>query len=364
MSLLHFISVMYFLQAWRSSKDKLKKLVYNNCMKTKCNFTLVCVAVLFSFFLMSALTSCLFEGGDLCDGITCSEHEVCSDAVCICDTGYTGHFCDNCAAGYHMANDECIIDTCITDSDCNTNGGCVLGKCVCDEGYIGTLCDACNEGYHVSADACVLDACELNLDCNDNGECISSECTCYAGYSGTLCGECAESYHEENDQCVVDECSQAADCNNHGACTLGVCVCDAGYIGDLCDSCATDYHEESGGCLFDMQDSDIIGNYIDAWGDAHEITSTAWTMTSVWFGTVVHNIFFVNNEEEFLVTQETVGGTWSRFDWTFYNDNTYYCQIAFWEPTQEAAQGNTSADRSNPEVGGCGAFAWTNLTPP
>ena len=63
--------------------------------------------------------------------------------VCVCDTGYAGDKCNDCASGYgHWGTSECYKD--IDDCGHGTQIGAV---CKCDEGYTGTNCGACAAGY-------------------------------------------------------------------------------------------------------------------------------------------------------------------------------------------------------------------------
>jgi hypothetical protein len=151
------------------------------------------------------------------------------------------------------------------------------------------------------------------------------------------------------------------DCGAHGSCDAGsgACVCDTGYSGAACDACATGYHAEGDACAADLE---IAGAWVDDWGTSHDIAQDSWTM-----GDDVFHISQLDNEADFLVAQNDAANAynpdlWSRFDWTWHEDQLYYCQIAYDAADEATAAGNQDADRSDLETG-CAGFAWSLLTP-
>ncbi|MGD9010008.1 MAG: hypothetical protein PVG41_18920, partial [Desulfobacteraceae bacterium] len=46
--------------------------------------------------------------GDPCEGVSCSGHGSCEDGTCICDTGYVGDDCSDCADGYVRKGSMCV----------------------------------------------------------------------------------------------------------------------------------------------------------------------------------------------------------------------------------------------------------------
>jgi hypothetical protein len=117
----------------------------------------------------------------------------------------------NCNYGY---GDECIPPEVDCSKDPCVHGTCQEGEgesgadaCVCDEGYAGLLCDQCAEGYIPSGLECVRgDPCQDSPcvfgTCRVHDE--QMVCDCYTGYTGTYCDECDEGYHIENMECVPD----------------------------------------------------------------------------------------------------------------------------------------------------------------
>ena len=100
--------------------------------------------------------------------------------------------------------------------DCNRNpcahGTCLRGdagvdSCICDTGYAGLLCNECAPGYTadglvcIGSDPCASAPCVYGT-CYAQGAGFS--CTCDAGYAGARCDECAAGYHPVNLECVPD----------------------------------------------------------------------------------------------------------------------------------------------------------------
>ncbi len=111
---------------------------------------------------------------------------------------------------------------------------------------------------------------------------------------------------------------------------------------------------------------EIVGVYTDDWGSTHEVTEESWTMTMGEDVSVFH-ITQWSNDEEFLVAQNDSSNAWnpdlwSRFDWTWSQEDLYFCQTEFGAESEEAAVTAAGADRSDLEAG-CGGFAWSRLNP-
>jgi len=110
---------------------------------------------------------------------------------------------------------------------------------------------------------------------------------------------------------------------------------------------------------------EIIGNYVDEWGNSHQITAETWTQTGTGFSAMLH-VSVYNNFFDYLAGQNDSGdtfnpGKFSRHDWTMSLGNLYYCSSAFDKDTLHEA---LAADSDATDLAaGCGGFSWTNLTP-
>ncbi|MBN2498541.1 MAG: hypothetical protein JXR96_28375, partial [Deltaproteobacteria bacterium] len=182
---------------------------------------------------------------------------------------------------------------------------------------------------------CLEDECSADADCDDGLACNGQE-SC-AG------GEC------QDGRMIV--------CPEHAACTepAGDCVCDPGYeqVGDAC-----------------VAELPIAGLWHDLYGTDHEVSQASWSQTTAGSPETdsLFHIHRVEAEARFLVAQNDADNPWnpelwSRFDWTWHQGALYYCQIAYDAASEEAAAAAAGADPSDPEHGGCGAFAWSRLNP-
>ncbi len=160
-------------------------------------------------------------------------------AQCICDVGYSGTDCGNCATGYHRdpGSDDCVLDEECPEPDpddfCNHHGTCAvvggIALCDCDVGYAGSQCEYCATGYQdANGDGtCEPDCSTAALGCV-NGACVIdgstglAECDCDYGWDGPTCEECGLA------------CA-------HGTCDLSTgspeCECEPGWLGTLCTFC-------------------------------------------------------------------------------------------------------------------------------
>lgn len=106
---------------------------------------------------------------------------------------------------------------------------------------------------------------------------------------------------------------------------------------------------------------EIVGSWTDGFG-THDVDDTTWTTT---FGEDVfsYTISQYDNRLDFAIAQDDGDETWTRYDWTWVGADLWYCQTAFGLPTEDAAFGTPAADANDPEMGGCGPFPWSALTP-
>jgi beta-lactamase superfamily II metal-dependent hydrolase len=200
-----------------------------------------------------------------CTDDSCNRHGTCDDSqgsiVCSCNLGYSGAACENCAAGFHRADDQgCVADEVCQFDSCNTHGECEISQglivCNCDLGYSGHACENCAEGFHrtddqscVANEVCQPDSCNNHGDCDDSSGEIS--CDCQTEYAGLNCERCAAGYHEDgSSNCLPDEYCGPNTCNGHGECDDSdnkiTCSCEPEYKGDHCDECQTGYQDNDG----------------------------------------------------------------------------------------------------------------------
>ncbi|RJO68566.1 MAG: hypothetical protein C4523_07415 [Myxococcales bacterium] len=184
------------------------------------------------------------DASDPCTGISCSGQGICFGRG-------EETFC-RCNAGFHADGLECLADLC-RDEQC-VHGHCkdsaTSSECVCDEGYAGPLCDDCAEGYAWDELRCTPAAGCAGVECG-RGDCVAEDgavrCDCDEGWAGDACERCADTYHEEAGECYADTPCRPDPCA-HGRCREAgesfVCQCDAGYAGERCDQCAEGWTPE------------------------------------------------------------------------------------------------------------------------
>lgn len=193
----------------------------------------------FIFHWTSDPTQCVW---DSCDAIDCYQG-TCVDkpnatlpqGSCSCTDNFDPtKNCAQCLPGYKLNadGDECEVDIChengiakctLPGSDrCETDG-----SCVCNAGYSGDLCDQCANSYVPGPDGtCIADTCKSHGQqppakvCGQTakphtGACTSPSagnnfegtCVCSPGYSGTHCSECASpEFVKYEGLCVTNPC--------------------------------------------------------------------------------------------------------------------------------------------------------------
>ncbi len=179
-------------------------------------------------------------------------HGTCDDtsgtALCLCDEGYTGVGCSECADQWQDNDgDGLCAPACAPEhADCHGHGTCddTSGQilCACDPAYVGTHCDTCAHGYQDNdGDGTCLPTCaNMPLPCGANSTCsdLSGEatCTCFPAYTGPNCDQCATGYqdHDGDGVCSPSCANLGYTCSGKGTCSdasgTARCVCDAGYV--------------------------------------------------------------------------------------------------------------------------------------
>ncbi|CAH2242451.1 cysteine-rich with EGF-like domain protein 2 isoform X2 [Pararge aegeria] len=130
------------------------------------------------------------------------------NGTCLCDAGYIGEICDQCALGYFMSYKD---DNKILCSECHK---ACLGGC---QGGSQKDCVACKPGFIFDATAGCLDIneCEDTKKCKDNQICLNSlgsytcmdcdkACNGCHGVGPDMCIKCAQDYSLDGEYCVRD----------------------------------------------------------------------------------------------------------------------------------------------------------------
>lgn len=134
-----------------------------------------------------------------------------SDFACLCETGNSGHLCQN--EHNHCAGSPCLNGaTCLPD---RTDGF----RCRCPPGFDGVLCQD------------DLDDC-LDHPCANGAACVDAvadfRCACAVGFSGRRC----------DDVNVTSSCPTSP-CRNRGTCVRRSqgfeCICAVGFRGEVCE---------------------------------------------------------------------------------------------------------------------------------
>ncbi|MBN2693327.1 endonuclease/exonuclease/phosphatase family protein [bacterium] len=177
---------------------------------------------------------------DLCENITCSSWKTCNpnSGSCELDSGR----CDttnDCGVGKSCDDNHYCVDLC--DSvDCGAHGECLsdesVALCVCDQGYAGDYCDVCDNSYHFEGSICVRDDLCLNVTCDswktcnsDNGNCELNSGRCDSASNCSTNQSCDSSHYcVDIDLCESVTCVENAHCNQDD----GSCVCDDGFVLD------------------------------------------------------------------------------------------------------------------------------------
>lgn len=107
---------------------------------------------------------------------------------------------------------------------------------------------------------------------------------------------------------------------------------------------------------------EIAGAWSDNFGGEHVIDDVSWTDIFP-PDTFTYSISEFDNAERFIIAQDDGDSTWSKFEWTYVQDDLYYCQSAYGESSAEEALAAMDADPTDPTSAGCGGFSWSQLVP-
>lgn len=112
---------------------------------------------------------------------------------------------------------------------------------------------------------------------------------------------------------------------------------------------------------------EIAGVYVDAYGTTHAIDAATWAMASA-YGDSAFHVSRWDNDADYLLAENDAANAWSaelwsRFDWIEVDGHLFFCQTAYDAADEETAGATPRANDTDPAGGGCGGFAWTDLTP-
>lgn len=129
--------------------------------------------------------------------------------------------------------------------------------------------------------------------------------------------------------------------------------CTDGGDGDAADSTSTGGGE---------QVLEIIGMWNDDISGEHDISAKRWVQA---FDPDVYTYFidYFDNATRFVVARSANDMTFSKFEWTYVDEQLYYCASVQGQGTPAAAEAGAGADPGDPAGGGCVGAPWHPLDP-
>ncbi len=166
--------------------------------------------------------------------LNCGIHGTCSEASgspeCICQPGYGGVECMECAPGYqdNDGDGKCLQDCTVTAMRCG-----VFKKCDDSSGQV-----SCVDDEEALKNSCAA----TQLDCGSHGSCDDArgqaECLCKEGYAGERCAACAEGWQDNDGDGI---CSVSCELANLKCARVESCQDDDGTAQCVVDPNADDW---------------------------------------------------------------------------------------------------------------------------
>uniref|UniRef100_A0A673UBS2 Laminin subunit beta-1 n=1 Tax=Suricata suricatta TaxID=37032 RepID=A0A673UBS2_SURSU len=212
-----------------------------------------------------------YWGFPSCQPCQCNGHaddcDSATGACSGCQDYTTGHNCERCLAGYYGdpiigSGDHCRPCPCPDGPDsgrqfansCYQDPVTLQLACVCNPGYIGSRCDDCASGFFGNPSdvggSCQPCQCHGNIDTTDpeacdreTGRCLK----CLYHTEGDQCQLCRLGYYgdalrQDCRKCVCNYLGTVQDHCNGSDCqcdkTTGQCSCLPNVVGQNCDRCA------------------------------------------------------------------------------------------------------------------------------
>ncbi|XP_039372294.1 laminin subunit beta-1 [Mauremys reevesii] len=208
-----------------------------------------------------------------------------------CRDSTTGHNCERCLGGYYGdpvlgSGDHCRPCPCPDGpesgrqfaSSCYQDPITLQIVCVCDVGYIGSRCDECASGFFGDPEeiggVCQPCQCNNNIDMTDPGACDkqSGKCLkCLYQTEGENCQLCKYGYYghalqQDCRKCVCnylgtvrEHCNSSEDCQCEK--TTGQCQCLPNVTGQNCDRCAPNTWRLASGTGCELCECDVARSF-------------------------------------------------------------------------------------------------------
>uniref|UniRef100_A0A8C1MZV7 Laminin, beta 1b n=1 Tax=Cyprinus carpio TaxID=7962 RepID=A0A8C1MZV7_CYPCA len=201
-----------------------------------------------------------------CNGKSEQCHTVTGECL-NCRGHTTGHNCERCESGYHRntllgSSEPCRPCMCPNGpgsgmqfaESCYQNPNSLQMLCVCNSGYKGLKCEECASGYYgnpqVPGGRCHPCQCNGNINMQDPESCDARTGACLKCLfhtDGNACQYCSRGYYGDARTQNCRKCMCHLVGSSRQSCVDGLCECDRvsgqcpclpGVVGQHCDRCA------------------------------------------------------------------------------------------------------------------------------